>query len=173
MVLRQRTISARLSRDEPPADQYTLVIDMNETLKPQGRRFSCPDTAKLAARALIKHGLNATQAALELRGHLTAESARTVGNRMMKTPQVLAELEKQMSPRGLDEKSKDRYVQLLWDWLEGTDKMKAQTAARILGKGFISERISVEAPEELRIEGWDEGIKMLLGSAPKRTASSD
>ena len=39
----------------------------------------------------------------------------------MKTPQVLAELEEQMTLRGLDEKSKDRYVQILWEWLEGPD----------------------------------------------------
>lgn len=139
---------------------------MDETLKPHGRRFSCPDTAKLAARALIKHSLNATQAVIELRPHLTAESARTVGSRMMKTPQVLAELEIQMSPRGLDEKSKDRYVHILWDWIEGSDRTKAQTAARILGKGFISERISVDQPEELRIEGFEEGIKRMLGDGP-------
>lgn len=138
---------------------------MNEHHRPNGRRFSCPETAKLAARALIKHGLNATQAAMELRPHLTTESARTVGSRMMKTPQVLEELEKQMSPRGLDEKSKDRYVKILWEWLEGTDRPKAQTAARILGKGFIGERIEIEEPTVLRIEGFEEGIKELLSDS--------
>jgi hypothetical protein len=141
---------------------------MNENHKPNGRRFSCPETAKLAARALIKHGLNATQAAMELRPHLTAESARTVGSRMMKTPQVLAELEQQMSPRGLDEKSKDRYIQIIWEWIEGSDRPKALTAARILGKGFIGERIEIEQPDVLRIEGWEEGIKQMLGDVPGR-----
>jgi hypothetical protein len=90
------------------------IADMSGTSRANGRRFSCAETAKLAARALIKHGLNATQAALELRPHLTTESARTVGSRMMKTPEVLAELEAQMVPYGLDEKSKNRFVQILW-----------------------------------------------------------
>ena len=91
----------------------------------------------------------------------------------MKTPEVLKELEEQMCPRGLDEKSKDRYVQILWEWMEGSDRMKAQTAARILGKGFIGEKLSLEEPEELRIVGYEEGLRLMLGEPPREAKSEE
>lgn len=86
----------------------------------------------------------------------------------MKTPQVLEELEKQMTPHGLDEKSKDRYVEILWEWLEGADGQKAQTAARILGKGFIGEVVSVEPLEVLPIRDYDKGVAQMLGTVEEQ-----
>jgi phage terminase small subunit len=132
--------------------------------KSLGRRWSSPTMAKLAARSLIKHSMNATQAAKELRPHLTEQSARSTGRRMMNTPEALEELEK-LAPLGLDEASRDQYVKILWSWLQGEDKEKAQTAARILGKAFISDKLQIEQVEPLRIEGIEEGLKTMLGDA--------
>ena len=84
----------------------------------------------------------------------------------MNTPEVLEELEKQLGPLGLDEASRDKYVKILWSWLQGKDNGKAQTAARILGKAFISDKLQVEQMEPLRIEGFEEGLKRMLGPVP-------
>ena len=136
---------------------------MHAPAKPIGRGWSNPLLAKVAARALIKNNLNATRAAKELRPHLTDQSARTTGRRIMNTPEVLNELEKQLGPQGLDDKSREKYVQTLWSWFLGPDKEKAQTAARILGRGFIGDKIQVDKPETLQISGFEEGVKRMLG----------
>jgi hypothetical protein len=64
--------------------------------------------APLAARALVRHSMNATRAAKELRPHLTEQSARKTGSRMIHTPAVLAELEKLTDDRGLSERNTKR-----------------------------------------------------------------
>jgi hypothetical protein len=53
--------------------------------------------------------------------------------------------------------------------IDGGDRQKAQTAARIFGKAFISEKISVEPLEVLPIEGWERGLEMMLGPATEST----
>ncbi len=78
-----------------------------------GRGLSCPKVANLAARALICHGFNATRAAKEIRPYLTDQSAKKVGHRMMNNPVVQEEIERQLQPRGLDERSRDALVAVL------------------------------------------------------------
>jgi len=121
--------------------------------------------ATLAAQALIKHSMNATRAAKELRPHLTEQSARKTGSRMIHTPAVQAELEKLMDARGLNERNADRFLEELWAWLLGEDNALKQTAARILGRCYVTERMEVSPPPAaLRIEGMDEdAIRNLTG----------
>jgi len=88
---------------------YSVAI--SNTARPNGRRLGCPDVARLAAHALVKHSFNATRAAKEIRPHLTEQSARKTGSRMIRTPAVLAELEKLMEGKGLGERNAERFVQ--------------------------------------------------------------
>ena len=124
--------------------------------------------ATLAAHALIKNCMNATRAARELRPHLTEQSARKTGSRMIHTPAVQAELEKLTSTRGLNEHSADRFLDELWNWLLGEDNKLKQTAARILGRYYVTDRPEVSPPPEpFRIEGIDEdAIRNLTGADP-------
>jgi len=117
------------------------------------RRLSCPEVAKLAARALVKHGFNATRAAKELRPHLTEQSARKTGSRMISTPAVLAEVERLMEDKGLGERNSKEFIDRLWDWFLGEDKALKQTAARILGRGYVQERLEVSPPQVIFVEG--------------------
>jgi hypothetical protein len=113
--------------------------------------------ATLAAHALIKNCMNATRAAKELRPHLTEQSARKTGSRMIHNVAVQAELEKLMDDKGLNERTSERFLKELWDWFLGDDPALKQTAARILGRGYIAEKMGMNPPPApLQIEGLDE-----------------
>jgi hypothetical protein len=119
--------------------------------------------ATLAAHALIKHSMNATRAAKELRPHLTEQSARKTGSRMIHSPAVQAELEKLMNDAELSEQNSKRFLDELWNWFLGEDKALKQTAARILGRGYIAEKMEViPPPAPIRIEGLDEDAIRVL-----------
>ena len=121
--------------------------------------------APLAARALVKHSMNATRAAKELRPHLTEQSARKTGSRMIHSPAVLAELQKLTDESGLSERNAKVYLDKLWDWLLGDDQALKLTAARLLGRRYLKEPIVEPAshPGE-RLAGFDDDlIKKLTG----------
>jgi len=126
--------------------------------------------ATLAAHALIKNSMNATRAARELRPHLTEQSARKTGSRMIHTPAVQEELEKLTNTRGLNEQNADRFMEELWNWLLGDDNALKQTAARILGRCYMKAGMDVGAPPTpLQIEGMDEdAIRVLTGGLEPR-----
>jgi hypothetical protein len=78
----------------------------------------------------------------------------------------LAALIQQAEALGLDEAGKKKFVETMWKWLldgDSSEKM-AIAAARILGRGFISEKVDVDKPVALKIEGLDAGISRLMGS---------
>jgi hypothetical protein len=101
--------------------------------------------------------MNATRAAKELRPHLTEQSARKTGSRMIHSPAVLVELEKLMNDRGPNEHNADRFRDVLWSWFLGEDKSLKQTAARILGRGYIREKMEViSPPARLWVDGMDD-----------------
>jgi len=77
-------------------------------------------------------------------------------------PQVSAAIQKTLQKRGLDEQSKQHYVDLLWRYAESeapADEKRQLTALRILGKAFVGENITVDKPETLRISGIEEGLR--------------
>jgi hypothetical protein len=154
----------------PKQEYYNLLMYKSVTKTPLGRRWSSPPMAALAAQALIKHSMNATRAARELRPHLTEQSARKTGSRMIRTPAVQAELEKLTSTRGLNEHNADRFLDELWSWLLGDDNAMKLTAARILGRLYVTERMEASPPHEpFRIEGIDEdAIRVLTGEGPEQ-----
>lgn len=43
-------------------------------------------------------------------------------------------------------------------------------AARILGKAFVGENITVDKPEPLRISGIDDGLRRMLGDDYEKSA---
>ena len=125
--------------------------------------------ATLAAHALIKNSMNATRAAKELRPHLTEQSARKTGSRMIHTPAVQAELEKLTNAKGLNEQNADRFFEELWNWLLGDDNALKLTAARILARCYVTERMEVSPPPTpLQIEGMDEDSIRVLTEEPEQ-----
>ena len=63
----------------------------------------------------------------------------------------------------MDERSRDKYVKTLWGWLLGEDKELMQTAAHILARGFITDKMQLETPQPLLISGFEEGMKRMNG----------
>ena len=76
-------------------------------------------------------------------------------------------IEANLSLAGLDENSKTEFVKTMWAWLRGGSENQQLQAARILGKGFIGERLTSDKPEVLKFAGYDAGIERMLADAPK------
>ena len=149
---------------------------MIASTKPLGRRWSSPEMAPLAARALVKHSMNATRAAKELRPHLTEQSARKTGSRMIHTPAVQAELNKLLNDDSPSERSFQRFVDTLWERFEelniaATSDAKVPRevlrlgilAANLLARIYRKEMIALSQPVTLQIEGLDEELRNLTG----------
>lgn len=120
-----------------------------------------------------------------MRPELTKVAAGTYARRVMQDPMVQAEVEVIMNRT---ERNAKKFLDLMWDWLEhegdevevGPEKRKVKvltkgaqeqkvTAARILAKGYISEK--PEAPEwkPMVIEGLGNAVGNLIGeSVPQK-----
>ena len=89
-------------------------------------------------------------------------------------PRVQQAIEKSLQKRGLDAKSREHFVDLIWRYAESekpADERRQLAALRILGKAFISEKIEVDKPQQLKIGGIEEGLeKMGLGEEVLREA---
>lgn len=131
--------------------------------------LSNPRMAKMAAETIVCCGFNATRAARELRPDLKAH--RNFAHRLMREPAVKKEIERIMEK---PTRNPERFMELMWDWLEvdGTDLTKSQvemkqTAARILAKGYVSDRKPDAPARPMHVDGLDEGMTSLTGEAKK------
>jgi hypothetical protein len=76
---------------------------------------------------------------------------------MIHNASVQAELEKLMDARALNEQNADRFLEELWSWFLGNDKALKQTAARILGRGYIGGSTKViPPPAPFWVDGMDD-----------------
>lgn len=72
-------------------------------------------------------------------------------------------LQRDLAKFGLDDKAKEHYVAELWRWFHNEEDPRLRaTAARILGKAFIAEKVDVTPIESLPILGFEEGLKRML-----------
>lgn len=72
------------------------------------------------------------------------------------------------------ERNPERFMELMWEWIEveGVDLSKSQvemkqTAARILAKGYISDRKPDAPARPMHVDGLDEGMSSLTGEDKK------
>lgn len=128
-----------------------------------------PRMAKMAAETIVCCGFNATRAARELRPDLKAH--RNFAHRLMREPAVKKEIQRIMEK---PTRNPERFMELMWDWLEvdSTDLSKSQvemkqTAARILAKGYVSDRKPDAPARPMHVDGLDEGMTSLTGEAKK------
>jgi hypothetical protein len=146
------------------------MIDMVTDTKPFGRRWSSPEIAPLAARALLKHSMNATRAAKELRPHLTQQSARKTGSRLIHTPAVLEQLERLTNE---SERNAQAFVDSLWKWMDRLNEVQESNgtpsrrelalglqAARLLARIYLRGMLDAAPTGSFHIDGLDdEGIR--------------
>jgi hypothetical protein len=97
-------------------------------------------------------------------GPYQLDTARNELHKLERDPNVQRAIEKTLQKRGLDSESKNYFVQRLWEFFESTDpadEKRQLQAMRILGRGFIAEKVEGDKPEELTIHGFDEGLKRM------------
>jgi hypothetical protein len=136
-------------------------------------RVANPKVANLIASAAIKNALDLPAAVSELKPDLTPSQVANVAEELEHSPLVQAAIQQGLQKRGLDQKSRERFVEILWQYAEDSDpanERRTLAAWRILGRGFISEKIEQTMIEPLRIEGFEEGIKRMLSEAPDPNA---
>jgi len=131
--------------------------------------FTVPSVAQYAARVLIGSVMDYKVAAARLVPMGAMPDAKDIARlaRTLKdSPEVRRELESLLRADGLDEHSKSSFVREMWAWLMGDNEKLKRQASMILGRGFIGEKVLVDKPEELPIQGFEEGIASLLSPAP-------
>jgi hypothetical protein len=127
-----------------------------------------PKVAKFVAGVAVKNFLDMEKAVEEIKPDLPPVDVAAVAQKLERDPHVQAAIQKTLEKRGLDEKSKEHFVDLLWKYTESedpSDEKRQLQAMRLLGKAFIADSVQVAAAEPLRIAGLDSDMKRMLGSA--------
>lgn len=81
------------------------------------------------------------------------------------------EVTEQLKLMDLGDTSKEAYIKEMFIWLWGPNPDLAQTAARLLGKAFMPEKIN-DKPAVLQIKGMEEGLKTMFGDGPAANIDS-
>jgi hypothetical protein len=129
-------------------------------------RTDRPKVAEFVAGVAVKNALDMEKTVEELKPELSPTEVAATAHKLENDPKVTAAIQKTLQKRGLDEDSKEHFVDLLWRYAESeapADEKRQLAALRILGKAFVGEKIEVDKPEELRISGLEEGLKRMLG----------
>lgn len=127
-------------------------------------RTNRESVSNLVANAAVQNGLDMEKTVRELRPELPPAQAAIVAEELQHDPNVQQAIQKTLQKRGLDEASKEHFVSILWRFAESNDvndERKTLAAWRILGRGFIAEKVVVDKPEELRLTGLDEGLRRM------------
>jgi hypothetical protein len=149
------------------ADQVSGKIPRAGRTPPESStyiRTERPRVAEFIAGVAVKNALDMEKTASEIKPELSAVQVAITAQKLERDPNVQREIQKTLQKRGLDEDSKQHFVDLLWKFAESEDPAdeKRQLAAlRILGRAFIGEKVEIDAPQELRIRGIDEGLKRM------------
>jgi hypothetical protein len=129
-------------------------------------RTDRPSVAKHVAVVAVKNCLDMEKAVKEMKPGLTRLQVAETSEKLEGDPNVRNAIERTLAKRGLDEKSKEHFVELLWRYAESEDprdERRQLQALRILGKAFVGERVEVREPTPLKIHGYEEGIRRMFG----------
>lgn len=127
-------------------------------------RTSRESVSSFVADVAVKHGLDMERAVEEMRPELPPGQIAETAQTLQSDPNIKAAIEKALEKRGLDEASKAHFVSILWRFAESNDvndEKKTLAAWRILGRGFIAEKVVVDEPETLPLKNLDEGLKRM------------
>lgn len=164
MIPADLAVNAAMDARVRPEQVYVLTPEPKpaiDVMKPQ--------VAAHFARATVMNNMDMEAAVKVLAPELTPGQAADMAETLEGSSVVKVAIERELAKRGLDEQSKTAFVEKMWQWLEGTEgEKRAMTAARILGKGFISERIDVNKPADLPIRDLSSGIAVMMGAVAKR-----
>jgi hypothetical protein len=148
-------------------------------------RTSRESVSAFVAGVAVKNALDMERTVQELRPQLPPAQVAETAQTLQSDPNVKAAIEKALEKRGLDEASKAHFVSILWRYAESidlSDEKKTLAAWRILGRGFIGEKLEVDKPEALPLAGLESGLQRMglgddvvarLGPAPATNIDED
>jgi len=126
-------------------------------------KFSKPEVAEFVAANVVKKSMDYEEGIKAAMPELTSPvEIGIVANQAKQSPSVQAAIDETLKQKGLDQDSKDYFVQKLWAWFESKrpeEERLTLQAARILGKHFIEQQVSAESPQSLVLEDVAEGLK--------------
>ena len=125
----------RAGRKRPEASEY-LRVDR-------------PKVAEFVATVAVKNALDMEKTVEEIKPELSPSQVASTAEKLENDPRVQQAIEKSLQKRGLDAKSREHFVDLIWRYAESekpADERRQLAALRILGKAFISEKIEVGSP---------------------------
>lgn len=125
---------------------------------------SNPKVAEYVATAAIKNQMDMQRAVKEIAPTLSPSKAAEVADSLEKNPAVQESIQRALEADGLDEHSRDVYVRRIWDWFLNGNKDQQLTAARILQRAFIAEKVDPNRPQELVIRNYAEGVEKMFSS---------
>lgn len=130
--------------------------------------LSDPRSARMCAEVFVLYGMNARRAARTLRPDLSPKSADYFAQKMFACKQFKREVRKLMNS---PEHNAEKYLETLWSWFTSDEDSKLAnerkcTAARLLGKSYITERKVDAAPKTFEVDGLDKGLNNLTGLQP-------
>jgi hypothetical protein len=133
-----------------------------------------PSVAKHAATTVIVNALDYDKAAVELKPDMTPYEQHKLAHQLEQDSNVRTQVQSLLKKRGLDDESREYFIQKLWAYFESSDprqEQKALSAMRILGKAFVSEKVENTQVETLKIAGINEGLERMLGGANSEAQS--
>src|SRR6185312_6089296 len=115
-------------------------------------RTERPAVAQHVADVVVKNLLDTEKAVREMKPGLSPYAVAQTAEKLDQDPRVQDAIQRTLQKRGLDEKSKEHFVSLLWKYAESeepADEKRQLQAMRILGKAFVGEQVEVSKPEPL------------------------
>jgi hypothetical protein len=130
-------------------------------------RTSNQRVVEFVAGAVVKNLMGVESAVRQLKPELTPFEQAQMAAKLENDPHVQRAVQNELKKRGLDEESKQRYIELIWEYAESKrpeDEKRQLTSLRLLGKAFLPEKSPIEKPISLPLRGLDEGLRrMVLG----------
>jgi len=117
------------------------------------------DVVNFIARVVIIQRMSYRNAVKELLGDVKESKIDYWTSQIRTNKEVRVSIEEQLDDIGLGEKAKESFRLLMHNWLEFGDVGLMKTAAIILGKAYLGEKIVSDKPIVLQITGLEEGLK--------------
>jgi hypothetical protein len=115
-------------------------------------------------RLLLKHAMDFNKVIEEICPAGTVFDKGRMLDQLQTDIRIKTALQRDLAKLGLDDKAKEHYITELWRWFHNEEDPRLRaTAARILGKAFIADRVETTNIETLPIADFNEGIKRMLG----------
>ena len=131
------------------------------------------EVAQFVAQSVVAKGMDVAGALKAIQPTLTPAEVAGEARRVAESPEVQTLIEEELKHKGLDQASKDGFVEEMWRWLYHGNKDLKIAAARILGRGFIAEKVDSNKPQELIIRNYGEGIQRMFSEDEDALESAD